>query len=204
MPDLQAVSAAALLLFLGAASPGPSLVVVVRHTLAGGRRAGAACAMGHGLGFGLYALLAVLGLSALIEAWPAFFDGMQLAGAALLVYLAWSMVSTPSKPAKPHRTGHHRQGFVEGFLVAFLNPKIALFFIAVLSAALHEEMGLATQLSIAAAGYLIDTLWYLTAALALSTGPASAALHRLGRPIDWTMATLLIGMATLTLWRVFT
>ncbi len=202
MPDLQAVAAAALLLFLGAASPGPSLLVVVRHAVGGGRRAGAACAAGHGLGFGLYALLAVLGLGALIEAWPAFFSGMQLAGAALLAYLAWTLVCGPAKPTAEPRASRHRRAFAEGFLVAFLNPKIALFFVAVLSTVLHEGMGLATQFGIAAVGYLIDTLWYLTVALALSTGPAIAVLHRLGRPIDWTMAALLMGMALLTLWRV--
>lgn len=202
MPDLQALTAAALLLFLGAASPGPSLLVVVRHAVGGGRRAGAACALGHGLGFGLYALAAVLGLGALIEAWPAFFRAMQLAGAILLVYLAWSLMRGSGAPTAEPDPGHHRRAFAEGFLVAFLNPKIALFFVAVLSTVLHEGMGLATQFGIAALGYLIDTLWYLTVALALSTDPAIAALQRLGRPIDWTMAALLLGMAILTLWRL--
>ncbi|MDP6233261.1 MAG: LysE family transporter, partial [Candidatus Poseidoniaceae archaeon] len=44
---------------IGAISPGPSLAVVLRNTLAGGRRRGVACALGHGLGFGAYAMIAV-------------------------------------------------------------------------------------------------------------------------------------------------
>ena len=85
MSNWEALYAAGLLLFLGAASPGPSLVVVVRNAAAGGRRAGAACALGHGLGFGLYALMAVIGLTALMAAAPQFFMGVQCLGAALLV-----------------------------------------------------------------------------------------------------------------------
>ena len=82
--DLDALHAVALLLFPGAASSGPSLVVVAHNALAGGRGAGAACALGHGLGFGLYALLAVLGLSTPMRAAPEFFQAMQLVGAVLL------------------------------------------------------------------------------------------------------------------------
>lgn len=47
--------AAGVVLSLGAISPGPSLMVVLRNTMMGGRRQGVACALGHGLGFGVYA-----------------------------------------------------------------------------------------------------------------------------------------------------
>ena len=50
--------------------PGPSLMVVLRNTMLGGRRQGVMCALGHGLGFGIYAGLAVYGLIVLLEEAP--------------------------------------------------------------------------------------------------------------------------------------
>jgi uncharacterized membrane protein len=58
---------AATVFTLGAISPGPSLLVVLRNTLIGGRRRGVACALGHGIGFGMYALWSVFGLIYLLE-----------------------------------------------------------------------------------------------------------------------------------------
>ena len=68
---------------LGAISPGPSLMVVLRNTMIGGRRQGVMCALGHGLGFGMYAGLAVFGLIVLLEEAPTVFTGLQLVGCAL-------------------------------------------------------------------------------------------------------------------------
>ena len=48
---------------LGAMSPGPSLAVVLRNTLAGGRQQGIMTGIGHGIGFGIYAFLAALGIA---------------------------------------------------------------------------------------------------------------------------------------------
>ena len=62
--------AAGTVFFLGAVSPGPSLMVVLRNTMIGGRRQGVMCALGHGLGFGLYAGMAVFGLIVLLEEAP--------------------------------------------------------------------------------------------------------------------------------------
>ena len=58
----EAILAAGIFFSLGATSPGPSLIVVLRNTLIGGRRQGVACAVGHGVGFGIYAGSAVFGL----------------------------------------------------------------------------------------------------------------------------------------------
>ena len=51
----EAILAASTVFFLGAISPGPSLLMVIRNTIVGGRRRGVMCAVGHGIGFGLYA-----------------------------------------------------------------------------------------------------------------------------------------------------
>src|SRR5690554_5754777 len=71
---------------MGAMSPGPSLALVLRHTLGGGRAPGVAAGLSHALGVGFYALLTVWGLGALIVRQPALFQVITWGGAA---YLAW-------------------------------------------------------------------------------------------------------------------
>ena len=71
----------------GAMSPGPSLAVVVRNTVQGGRAQGVMTGVGHGLGVGGYALVAVLGLAVFFEAFPTATRAVELAGAGYLVWL---------------------------------------------------------------------------------------------------------------------
>jgi threonine/homoserine/homoserine lactone efflux protein len=72
---------------LGAMSPGPSLAVVLKQTLTGGRKNGLTAAITHGLGIGLYALLCISGIAVAITTSPLFFKALQWAGAAYLVWL---------------------------------------------------------------------------------------------------------------------
>ena len=61
--SLEKWAALATVFVLGAMSPGPSLAVVLHNTMAGGRRQGVLTGIGHGLGFGLYAFLAAVGMA---------------------------------------------------------------------------------------------------------------------------------------------
>ena len=77
---------------------------------------------------------------------------------------------------------HQRQGFSEGFAIAFFNPKIALFLVAVLAQVLelYPDMGFETKLAIGLLGMSIDTLWYLLVALVLAGTPALEWLRKKG------------------------
>ena len=132
----EAILTAGTFFMLGAASPGPSLMVVLRNTMIGGRRQGVACAVGHGIGFGLYAGSAVFGLIVLLEQAPDVFLLLQIIGVALLVWYGWKMWTSTidaESSDNDHANIRHRQGFTEGFAIAFFNPKIALFLVAVLA-----------------------------------------------------------------------
>ena len=59
----EAWVALATVFVLGAMSPGPSLAVVLRNTMVGGRRQGVMTGIGHGIGFGIYAFLAAAGIA---------------------------------------------------------------------------------------------------------------------------------------------
>ena len=162
-----AIIAASVLFTLGATSPGPSLIVVIRNTLLGGRMRGIACAIGHGFGFGIYCAVAVFGLVLMIESMPELFTVMQFVAAMLLLWMAYSLFTT--KYEEETFDNVKLKGFSEGFLIAFLNPKIAIFLLAVLSSVLEQGMNFETKLALGLLGLTIDTVWYLIIAISLSS-----------------------------------
>lgn len=155
---------------LGAMSPGPSLAVVLRHTLAGGRSNGLVAALMHGFGIGLYALLCISGLAFIITTSPRLFTAFQWAGAAYLVWLGYRGIrSQPVGEEAVHRTNTSASAARDGFLVVFLNPKIAVFFIALFSQVIGVETSLPARLGYAATAMVIDMAWYLLVAWLFSS-----------------------------------
>ena len=198
--------AAGTVFLLGAMSPGPSLMVVLRNTMIGGRKQGVMCAIGHGLGFGLYAGLAVYGLIVVLEEAPAVFAGLQLVGSALLLWYGWSMWHADHERLFNEDSASRAQGFGEGFAIAFFNPKIALFLVAVLAQVLQPDMNLTSKAAVGLLGMLIDTLWYLIVALVLTGTPwldrlkeRATTIHRLTALVLWGFALSVVFQLASTL-----
>ena len=198
--------AAGTVFLLGAISPGPSLMVVLRNTMIGGRKQGVMCALGHGLGFGLYAGLAVYGLIVVLEEAPAVFAGLQLVGSALLLWYGWSMWHADHERLFNEESASRAQGFGEGFAIAFFNPKIALFLVAVLAQVLQPDMNLTSKAAVGLLGMLIDTLWYLIVALVLTGTPwldrlkeRATTIHRLTALVLWSFALSVVFQLASTL-----
>jgi len=127
---LTAFLAASLVL---AVTPGPGVFYVVTRSLLEGRRAGLASVAGVALGNLGNALGASLGLAALFAVSSAAFLAVKYAGALYLVYLGVKVLRAPVADATPvpARTRGARV-FRDGFVVALLNPKTAIFFAAFL------------------------------------------------------------------------
>jgi threonine/homoserine/homoserine lactone efflux protein len=182
----EAIFAAGTFFFLGAISPGPSVMVVIRNTIIGGRSQGVACAIGHGIGFGIYAGSAVFGLIVLLENAPDVFLILQLIGVGLLIwygFLMWNDEVNLEENDEFDASKVRRQGFIEGFSIAFFNPKIALFLVAILAQVLEPGMGMGTKLAIGILGMSIDMGWYLIVALALTGTGAVDWLRERGQLI---------------------
>ena len=127
--DLTQWSQLALICVMGAMSPGPSLAVILRNSVSGGRQQGIMTGIGHGLGITFYALIAVAGLVTMFKTIPNFFLIAQITGSIYLIWLGSnSILSSLSKEQSKNENEHSqvtgKQGFIEGFLIAFLNPKI--------------------------------------------------------------------------------
>ena len=190
----EAILAASTVFFLGAISPGPSLLMVIRNTIVGGRRRGVMCAVGHGIGFGLYAGVAIFGLIVLLEQAPQVFLVLQLIGIALLFWYGWLMWHHAKDEIEESIEGEAR-GFLEGFSIAFFNPKIALFLVAVLAQVLDAGMSLATKLVIGFIGMAIDMIWYVLVAVFLTGTPILDWLRENGAIVNRVTALVLWGFA---------
>lgn len=192
----EAILAASTVFFLGAISPGPSLLMVIRNTIVGGRRRGVMCAVGHGIGFGLYAGVAIFGLIVLLEEAPGVFLGLQWIGIALLVWYGWLMWAHDDVEAPEEMVEKEARGFLEGFSIAFFNPKIALFLVAVLAQVLESGMSLETKLVIGFIGMAIDMAWYVLVAVFLTGTPLLDWLRSNGSIVNRLTAVVLWGFAS--------
>lgn len=153
----------------GAMSPGPSLAVVLKQTISGGRRNGLVTAITHGLGIGLYAMLCISGIAVMITTSPMLFKGLQWAGAGYLIWIGIKGLrakpGTGEQLEDPPTTGSAAR---DGFLVVFLNPKVAVFFIALFSQVIGVETTWPEKLAFAATALFIDMAWYMIVAWSFS------------------------------------
>jgi threonine/homoserine/homoserine lactone efflux protein len=133
------------------ATPGVDLMLTLTRTLQFGVRAGCAAALGIAAGCVLHTLAAAFGLAALLAASSAAFGVVKWAGALYLLWLAWGMLRTAWRGQEPCAAGvavaaravEPSSGaarasaplgalFRQGLLTNALNPKVALFFLALL------------------------------------------------------------------------
>lgn len=136
-----------LLYFLGVsaaltAAPGPDVLFLASQGVAGGPGAGLAAALGLSSGLLVHTTLAALGVSAVFAASPAAFTTLKLAGTAYLLWLALGAfrekgTGRPGPAAPAGAMALYRRGVV----MNLLNPKVALFFLALLPQFVNPAKG---------------------------------------------------------------
>ena len=149
-------------------------------------------------------MIAVFSLIAVLEAAEEALPVLRVLGAAMLLvfaWLTWSNASAHQEEAKA--TVSNKGGFAEGAMIAFLNPKIAVFMLAVLSQVLEPGMTLWTKAAIGALGMVIDTTWYVLVAVFLSSKRLEKVLKRRTVALNRGLAVALAGLATWMLVQVF-
>ena len=191
--DLAALAPIIVVLCLGAISPGPSLAVLLRNTMEGGKTRGVACGVGHGIGFGIYAFIAVSGIAQLKSSASGAAEILEIVGGLFLLLLAALMLRGSSDEVE-HQTSE-RRGFAEGFLIAFLNPKILAFLLAVFSQFVQPDFTFGERAMVAGIAMFIDGGWYVLVALVISGTPLLVKLEENGRKVEMTMGCVLAGLA---------
>jgi threonine/homoserine/homoserine lactone efflux protein len=116
--------------------PGPDMIYMLSRCIAQGRRAGVMAAIGFNLGGYVHLTAAVLGLSAILAASSVAFTAVRWVGAAYLIYLGIRAILGRSGPLVLERGGtptrNDRTILRQAFLSDILNPKVAMFFLALI------------------------------------------------------------------------
>ncbi|QPO11646.1 MULTISPECIES: LysE family translocator [unclassified Thalassospira] len=193
---------------LGAMTPGPSLAVVLRYSVGHSRQAGFACALAHALGIGFYAVITMTGLGILFQTVPVFHNAVSILGALYLIWLAikaWRGSKAGAKfdvDSAGKVSGSILQAARDGFMIAFLNPKIALFFLALFSQFVSPEFEWGGKFLLAFTAAVIDGAWYCLVAVGLSHGAVLPWLRDHAAWIERIIAILFVLVALRVLWGV--
>ena len=116
-------------------TPGPDTVYILGRSIAQGREAGVASALGISLGSIFHTCAAALGLSAILATSALAFSTIKLIGGAYLIFLGVKMILDRRKQLSLPSNFRRRTtvaAFRQGILTNILNPKVALFFLAFL------------------------------------------------------------------------
>ena len=191
---------------VGALIPGTGVVYTVSCSIDGGRRRGLFAAVGCTLGIVPHILVAMLGLSAIMQAGSVVFEVVRWAGVAYLMFMGASMIREAGALVLHAGDPDGRDAPIvpvgpvvwRGILLNVLNPKLTLFFFAFLPQFLHASPGLLDPRLI----WLGGVFMLVTLALFAVYASASAAVQELvpaapvvRRWIERSLGALVIGFA---------
>lgn len=181
--------------------PGPDFAVVTKNTLMGGPRRGRWTALGIGVSNAVQGTAAVAGLSALIVRAQPVFEAIKWGGVGYLIYLGAqslrSAIRGHYQPMGGEPEGKDRGpalgGWRQGFLSNMTNPKVLVFYLAVLPQFLHR--GAAPELLLAFAGShaVLSVIYLFIVTAALGRLRAVLARRKVRRAMDAVTGSVLIG-----------
>ncbi|MGA5299157.1 LysE family translocator [Nucisporomicrobium flavum] len=182
---------------IGAMSPGPDFAVVVRRAALDGRASGVAAATGVASGVFLWSVAAAAGVAALVATAPAVLAAIRWAGAAYLAYLGVRALIAAARPAPAPQavgTGSAGGAFRDGLLCNALNPKAAVFFLALLPQFLPARPGVSDTLTLSLLAVAITLVWFSTVAVLVAALRRLFARTAVRRGLDGLSGLALLGL----------
>ncbi len=192
---------------LAVASPGPDFAMVVRQSIAHGRRAAIWTSVGIGSAILVHVAYVLLGIGILLRTSPVAFGCVKFAGAA---YLAWigarALMSRPrggmpgapvgadADLARPAEPGPAR-AWTTGFLTNIFNPKVTLFFVAIIASLVDLSTPRLIQGAYGLWMSASTMAWFSMVSVVFTRESVRAAFLRGGHWIDWAMGVVFIGLA---------
>ena len=202
MPTITNLIAFASIAVAVVLTPGPNMIYMISRAITQGRLAGLIAYSGVAVGFVAYLLCAAFGLTAIVFAVPYAYDALRFVGAAYIAWLAFEALRPGGKSPFQVRTlpvASTRRLFLMGLLTSLLNPKMAIFYLALLPnfidptgnvlgqsialGSLHIVISIAINMSIAcAAGSIAAFLmarpkWLLAQRWVMGTMLGALAMH---------------------------
>ncbi len=189
-------------LFIAAGSPGPNIAALVARVLTKGARNVLPFLSGMWLGEAIWLTFAVAGLATIAETFHVAFVVIKWVGVAYLLYLAWKMWFASSDTAGeelPDEQSATRL-FLAGFTVTMGNPKIMVFYVALLPSiidlhgvTLSGWAELVTTMFVVLV--VIDLTWAMLAAKARTFLKSRRAVRIANRTSAATMAGAAVAIA---------
>lgn len=181
--------------------PGPDFAVVTRNTLAAGRTRGAWCAVGVASSNTIQGIAAAAGLGAVIVRVEPVFEAVKWAGIGYLLYLglhafrsAWRGEYAPS-PEAEREAGAPLKGWRQGFLSNITNPKVLVFYLAVLPQFLGPHASIAVLVLFALSHATLSLLYLSVVVTGLSRARRVLASRRVRRALDVATGSALVGFS---------
>lgn len=183
--------------FVAMMSPGPDMMLIIKHSCARERWPAVACIAGIGCGLSVHIGFAILGLAAVISTSANLYSVMKLAGAGYLVYIGVKsllskeqlLLDETGKTAAEKRATPFRDGFFSNVL----NPKVTIFILAVFTQVIGPETSIVDKVLY---GFFIEVeaffVWNVFAAL-VRTKLVLGLIQRFKLVIDRTVGVVLIG-----------
>jgi threonine/homoserine/homoserine lactone efflux protein len=183
--------------------PGPDFTVVTRNTLAAGRRRGAWSAAGVASSNTIQGTAAATGLGALIVRAQPVLETIRWAGVAYLTFLGVQAIRSavrgryPAMPVEsgPRQVGAALGGWRQGFLSNITNPKVLVFYLAVLPQFLTPTTGAWVLLAFALSHALLSLTYLLTLTTVLNRVRRILGRRRVRRGLDAVTGTALLGFS---------
>jgi threonine/homoserine/homoserine lactone efflux protein len=180
--------------------PGPDFAVVTKNTLASGRRRGSWCAAGVASSNTVQGTAAATGLGALIVRAQPVFEALKWAGVAYLIYLGAqalrSAVRGEYAPLEGGSAGRAFGGWRQGFLSNITNPKVLVFYLAVLPQFLSAGAGTPMLLAFAVSHAALSLLYLLALTTFLHRIRRTLTRRRVRRALDAATGTALLAFGT--------
>jgi threonine/homoserine/homoserine lactone efflux protein len=167
-----------LLLFAGTAlilvlTPGPNMIYLISRSISQGSKAGVISLLGVVMGFLVHMFAAALGLTALFIAVPLAYELLKWAGALYLLWMAWQAVRPGARSpfeAKHLPVDSTSKLFTMGFFTSVLNPKVAMFYLAIFPQFISAEHGSVLVQSVVLGLTQISVSFTVNLLIALSAG----------------------------------
>jgi len=200
MDDVNPLLAFALTALIIEITPGPNMTYLAALSLSSGLRTGFAAVAGIAIGLMTYGIVAALGLAAVIDNSPLLYGLLRWGGVAYLLWLAWEAWSGEHETSPEATGGPDDQpwlAFRRGLITNLLNPKAAVFYVAVLPEFIRADGGpLLLQTLVLSVAYVGIATAIHSAIVALAgTLQASVATGSRRRTIRRGLALALVGIA---------
>lgn len=187
--------------FLAVVAPGPDFAVTVSQSVRFGRKIGFYTALGIGAGISVHVIYTLLGVGALMHAWPSLMIAAKVMGAAYVLYLGIQLLRAKSKSVSTTEIIRLNNGqtpwkaYVTGFLTNATNPKATLFFLAIFTTIVSATTPIRIQMLYGIWMCTVNAVWFILVSALFSSPKVRETFLHLGHWFERLMGLVLVVFA---------